>query len=75
MKEKEKLETCVDGFSKEMKEKLVEKYEEGFEGWETMPRDEILMRIHYHAGRLLLGYNEEVDVANFCMFLWRQHRK
>jgi hypothetical protein len=56
MIELERLDATVDAFAVKMKEKLAAKFAQGFTGWDsTTPA----------------GTEEWVDLANFCMFLYR----
>ena len=69
------LEKLVDDFAREMKAKLDLKHRNGWAGWDNMNEEDIQYRLGEHTVRILCGGNEEVDVANFCAFLWYAKRK
>ena len=69
-----KLEACVDTFAELMKQKLRQKADEGFSGWnERLNFDGIMDSFIQHS---LWQYrrphkaNEEVDIANLIMMIW-----
>ena len=74
MTEDQKLCSAVDRFTAAMKAKLLDKYREcGWTGWDGesfLETNRCLLRLADHVRRLRDGQPQEVDVANFCMFLW-----
>jgi len=75
-REKDRLSIVVDRFAEEMKEKLYEKAEEGFRGWdECSPGDdeldEIMKKLVRHTIAIAFdGEDEAIDVANLAMMIW-----
>ena len=69
----EKINRTIDQFAEVMKEKMKEKYYEGYEGWDDIAglEDHITHRLIEHAKR---GKGQEVDMANFAMMLWNSSR-
>ena len=65
-----KLGKLIDDFAKEMKAKLDLKHRNGWSGWDDMAESDIQYLMAEHVTRCLLGENEEIDIANFCAFLW-----
>lgn len=57
-------------FSCAMWEKLLQKYKEGFRGWDEIDEKKLALMAHDHACKQFTNKGEEVDVANFMMFLW-----
>jgi len=72
MEEVKRLEAAVDDFAKAMKAKLIKKYNQGWSGWESMSRRSLDVALSKHAAMQHLNGNEEVDIANLCMFSWLQ---
>ncbi|MEA3421671.1 MAG: hypothetical protein U9Q97_08365 [Acidobacteriota bacterium] len=69
MTEQEKIEKAVDEFATAMKEKLFEKANEGFTGWDTMYIRQLKTMLGEHVIAQLVYGDEEIDIANYCMFL------
>ena len=69
----EKIYKVIDQFAAAMKEKMEEKYWEGYAGWDDIKGVEkvITDRLIEHARR---GKGQEVDIANFAMMLWNASR-
>lgn len=66
-----RLELAVDMFAKAMKEKLASKVIQGWSGWDDPASMEaIYNNLLAHAAGVPLARGEEVDVANFALFLW-----
>jgi hypothetical protein len=60
-----------------MKEKLAAKFKQGFSGWDsTTPaaRGVLYEKFLDHVASQMEGVEEWVDLANFCMFLYRIDR-
>ncbi len=79
MTESERLCEAVDRFAEAMKAKLLEKLGCRWDGWDTrkfIESGECKESLRSHAACLCeLDEPEEVDVANFCMFLWHYREK
>jgi len=58
---------CVDAFAKDMKAKLCSKAVKGWREWDN-PKHETAMAQEMF--RIADVHGQEVDVANFAMFLW-----
>ena len=72
-----KIDDTLDAFVKEMRYKLHSKAcNEDFSGWDEMSEDEILGCIMRHlTEQMFHDGEEEVDIANFCMFLWYHNQQ
>lgn len=69
--EMERLQGLVDAFAAEMKLKLLKKVNEGRAGWgDPANAEEIYNSLLAHAAGVPLARDQEIDVANFAMFLW-----
>ena len=70
-KEDDALCELIDAFAAEMKNKLIDKRAEGWEGWrESACMDELRQNFKIHATGNLDGFVDFIDVANFAAFLW-----
>jgi hypothetical protein len=73
------LSKLVDDFTVQMKAKLDIKHRNGWTGWDNMDERDVRYRLGEHAIRAMLGDgDQEVDIANFCAFLWyakKRHAK
>lgn len=69
----EKINRAIDQFAEAMKEKMEEKYYEGYTGWDDITGVEgvIVQKLKDHTRR---GNGQWVDVANFAMMLWNASR-
>lgn len=56
---------AVDKLSQAMKDKLAEKREQGYHGWETCKHGDLVQLLINHVDK-----GDPVDVANFCAFLF-----
>ena len=67
-----KLHKAVFDFANLMKEKLLEKYELGWHGWDdSYEKDAMRQSLLGKAQQLYNGdYSQAVDVANYSMFLY-----
>ena len=77
MDDVKKLCDCVDYFADAMKKKLIEKAHNGWTGWNSPSREwpaHCQRRLLNHAIRCGDGTGQEIDVANFAMFLWNLSR-
>lgn len=71
-KEIEQLDAAVDAFAAVMKARLADKAREGRRGWDDpAAREAIYTTLLAHAAGVPLAAEQEVDVANFAMMLWR----
>ena len=73
-KEIDRLNAAVDAFAAKMKEKLATKAAQGFTGWDAADpetREVLFRRFLAHVESQCNGFDEWVDLANFCMFLER----
>ena len=69
--EKQRLTEAVVAFSAEMLDKLWDKMDEGFNGWDDPQYEKTFeQRLLAHVGKLLQGEAQEADIANFAMFIW-----
>lgn len=65
------LEKVVDEFAAQMKAKLAVKVGEGRSGWDDPAnREQIWTSMLAHGAAPSHAAGQEVDVANFAMFLW-----
>ena len=70
-----KLFHAVAVFTGDLRLQLLLKLREGFTGWDNPDRvGEFYQRMLAHAAGVPLAAGEEVNVANFAMFLW-YHRE
>jgi len=72
-KEIKSLSKLVDLFAQAMKEKLIEKVEEDYYGWEDendVPEWYLKEGLLEHVKKGPIG--QEVDIANLAMFLWNR---
>ena len=53
-----------------MKDKLAEKREQGYHGWETCKHGDLVQLLINHVDK-----GDPVDVANFCAFLFARGEK
>ncbi len=70
----DRLNAAVDAFAAKMKAKLAKKAEEGFAGWDAADpetREALFRKFMAHVESQCNGFDEWVDLANFCMFLER----
>ncbi len=70
----DRLNAAVDAFAGKMKAKLAAKFAQGFTGWDaTDPetREVLFRKFITHVESQCNGFDEWVDLANFCMFLER----
>lgn len=78
MSGEDKLRQAVAEFAEAMLEKLLQKYRQGYSGWNWasfINSGRCGRKLRDHVRRLLdEGLPQEVDVANFAMFLWRHRR-
>jgi hypothetical protein len=78
-KEELKIKQTIKKFADEMKKKMLEKFKEGYHGWddrERFPDLLILGKLHEHVERLVhYRLSEEIDIANFCMMLWYRKKQ
>lgn len=69
---KQELQALANDFGARMKEKLIDKYEQGYTGWDCInivPGLESALQ--EHVKRALAGdYMQWIDVANLAAFLW-----
>lgn len=56
---------AVDKLAQAMKDKLAEKREQGYHGWETCKHSELVQLLINHVDK-----GDPIDVANFCAFLF-----
>ena len=65
------LVSMADKFARGMKQKLIDKYEEGYRGWDDPKYKEGMEEsLKEHVGRLINGDRyQAVDIANLAMFL------
>jgi len=56
----------VDLFAQEMKAKLRKKHDEGWRGWDILPKTVVMQNI---GGQMIKG-PDPVDLANLAAFLW-----
>jgi len=70
MTETQRLQAAVNDFSKEMKRKLLQKKDRGFEGWDCINSENGQLKLMTHFVRAIKDPEQWVDVANFAMFLW-----
>ena len=56
---------AVDKLAKAMKDKLAEKREQGYHGWETCKHGDLVQLLINHVDK-----GDPIDVANFCAFLF-----
>jgi hypothetical protein len=69
--EEARLIACVDEFAAKMKEKLIQKAEAGWSGWDCdNTAGKLEEALILHAAKLLQGQPQAIDVANLAMFLW-----
>ena len=61
---------AVDKLAKAMKDKLAEKREQGYHGWETCKHGDLVQLLINHVDE-----GDPVDVANFCAFLFSRGEK
>lgn len=67
----QRLVNAFNKFTKEMYEKLQEKEDEGFSGWNIINKETLQYNLMHHVNRLItLHDTEEIDIANLAMFLW-----
>lgn len=66
-----RLEAAVDAFAAQMKARLAAKLAEGRSGWDDPANaPEIYSSMLAHGAGVQLAAGQEVDVANFALFLW-----
>jgi len=78
--EKQKLDSAVDEFAKEMKARLHEKVDEGFRGWDSLELDEhsVPFNMLYKAESIfnklsrkqILPNKTMFDLSNYAMMIW-----
>jgi hypothetical protein len=70
MSEDSKLLEAIDNFQFAMKDRVLQKKDEGFTGWDN-PDMKMQMQddLNKHLRKELNSLNL-VDIANYCMFLW-----
>ena len=61
---------AVDKLAQAMKDKLAEKREQGYHGWETCKHGDLVQLLINHVDK-----GDPVDVANFCAFLFARGEK
>lgn len=67
-----RLNEAVDAFAVAMKNKLEKKAREGWSGWDSdESADKIYCAMLAHAAGVPLARDQEVDIANLAMMLWR----
>jgi hypothetical protein len=70
-----RLNEAVDAFAEAMKTKLAQKACEGWRGWDDeASTDKIYTTMLAHAAGIPLAKDQEVDIANLAMMLWRLSR-
>ncbi len=71
MRELARLSIAVDTFANAMERKLVDKFYEGYEGWDNPSYEvEIISNLQEHVASLIAGESKQaVDVANLAMML------
>lgn len=64
-------------FASRMFDRLAQKAEDGYLGWDDPDyREEIMRKLEIHAKRLMAGDSSEaIDVANLAMFLYALDRR
>lgn len=66
-----KIKQAVAHFSNQMEARLVEKLDQGWRGWDRPENArEIYNCLLAHGSAIHLAAGQEVDMANFAMFLW-----
>ena len=76
--ETQKIRAGVDRFAEEMEQRLIEKLRQGWRGWDDPANAaEIYNAMLSHSAGVPMAVEQEVDIANFAMFLWyhRTQRK
>ena len=69
--EKQELDAAIDRFVVAMKKKLNAKRKQGWQGWNRKGWKQTLeQKLMLHVMYQFKKGNQEVDIANFCMFLW-----
>ena len=78
-KDVDKLMQCVDEFAVEMKSKLLDKHIEGWKGWDDPEyMDAIKLGMITAVNKQQknpMTAGQEVDIANFAMFLWNLNQQ
>ncbi len=78
-----KLGICLNGFTRDMWDRLCEKEKEGFCGWDSSQQtccEELEMRLmrslskYFRAEFIPEAKEALADIANFAMFLWDKQR-
>lgn len=71
-----RLNEAVDAFAVAMKNKLAQKAREGWSGWDSAESvEKIYTTMLAHAAGVPLAREQEVDIANLAMMLWRMNEK
>ena len=71
--EKKALSAMVDAFADEMKKKLYQKHEEGWDGWDDESYEELFRK--RLCEQILKQNRDYVDIANFAAMLWNMNSK
>lgn len=68
-----KLNVALAAFTAEMRDRLVHKLDAGWRGWDDPALAQgIYRRLTVDALRVPLAHGQEVDIANWVLFLWYQ---
>lgn len=66
-----KIKVAIAAFSTEMENRMVQKLQEGWRGWDDPANaKEIYNCLLAHGSAVPLAFAQEPDMGNFAMFLW-----
>lgn len=68
-----KIRAGVQRFAEEMSQRLIEKLDQGWRGWDDPENaEEIYQAMLAHGAGVPMAVGQEIAIANFAMFLWFQ---